>query len=522
MIVKKDNKWLVMDSSGKKVLGTHYSKEEAKDQLAAIEISKKKQKQMKESSNFLNNSMTNLTEYYKNICEQLKAEILILEKKVKEEKEKKSTKSDKDYDGDGKVESKKDEYFGSKDKAIKKAMAKREGKNIKEAVTPLYNPKNDSAGLHPLLWSKETWAKDAAKARARLDAKKAKEGKTDQTSTEDIKTQAQANNLVSDINTAINSKDRVGFSTTDAADKFARAMKRGSETESVRASMDSGARRSVDSIMTRIGDKSPDMFADTKRTSGSIVRRGSEDIKRVETPDFADMSYDRGLSNLGNMNPALQKYTGTGGSPNLGDLIRDPNALRQFASDIVSTLGGGGLFKEDVNVQRAMNAIGGNCGLILPDIRDNGTIKNNSLVEATAQRLGKTKKMINEDASGIGLASLMGHPKAQEILNSTISANIEKTIIPLLNPQLEKLIQRHQDNPKLLEISSDFENLDSHHADLTKAMSIMEKQGLTTHPLYHSMDAVRMALSDAISSKAQRKDRYGQSLLGRSSLDRGI
>ncbi len=31
-------------------------------------------------------------------------------------------KADKDYDGDGKVESGKEEYFGSKDKAIKKAM----------------------------------------------------------------------------------------------------------------------------------------------------------------------------------------------------------------------------------------------------------------------------------------------------------------------------------------------------------------------------------------------------------------
>ena len=38
----------------------------------------------------------------------------------------------KDHDGDGKVESGKDEYFGSKDKAIKKAMAKRKG--IKETV----------------------------------------------------------------------------------------------------------------------------------------------------------------------------------------------------------------------------------------------------------------------------------------------------------------------------------------------------------------------------------------------------
>ncbi len=37
-------------------------------------------------------------------------------------------KADKDYDGDGKIESGKDEYFGSKDKAIKKAM----GKKVKE------------------------------------------------------------------------------------------------------------------------------------------------------------------------------------------------------------------------------------------------------------------------------------------------------------------------------------------------------------------------------------------------------
>ena len=34
-------------------------------------------------------------------------------------------KAKKDYDGDGKIESGKDEYFGSRDKAIKKAMAKK-------------------------------------------------------------------------------------------------------------------------------------------------------------------------------------------------------------------------------------------------------------------------------------------------------------------------------------------------------------------------------------------------------------
>ena len=42
-------------------------------------------------------------------------------------------KADKDYDGDGKVESSKDEYFGSKDKAIKKAMGKGSCKKCQES-----------------------------------------------------------------------------------------------------------------------------------------------------------------------------------------------------------------------------------------------------------------------------------------------------------------------------------------------------------------------------------------------------
>ena len=40
------------------------------------------------------------------------------------EKQLTEKKAAKDYDGDGKVESSKEEYFGSKDKAIKKAMGK--------------------------------------------------------------------------------------------------------------------------------------------------------------------------------------------------------------------------------------------------------------------------------------------------------------------------------------------------------------------------------------------------------------
>ena len=40
----------------------------------------------------------------------------------------------KDHDGDGKIESGKDEYFGSRDKVIKKAMAKRAGKKLQDSV----------------------------------------------------------------------------------------------------------------------------------------------------------------------------------------------------------------------------------------------------------------------------------------------------------------------------------------------------------------------------------------------------
>ncbi len=51
------------------------------------------------------------------------------------EEKKKSKMADKDYDGDGKVESGTDEYMGSKDKAIKKAMAmKKESFNVKSPV----------------------------------------------------------------------------------------------------------------------------------------------------------------------------------------------------------------------------------------------------------------------------------------------------------------------------------------------------------------------------------------------------
>lgn len=44
MIRKVGSKYKVLDSSGKKVLGTHPTKEKAAKQLAAIEISKKQRK----------------------------------------------------------------------------------------------------------------------------------------------------------------------------------------------------------------------------------------------------------------------------------------------------------------------------------------------------------------------------------------------------------------------------------------------------------------------------------------------
>ena len=52
---------------------------------------------------------------------------------------KEDKKAAKDYDGDGKVESGKDEYFGSKDKAIKKAMKKEDTDNYVEAYVDALN-----------------------------------------------------------------------------------------------------------------------------------------------------------------------------------------------------------------------------------------------------------------------------------------------------------------------------------------------------------------------------------------------
>jgi len=49
MIKKSGDKFIVTDSSGEKILGTHESEEQAIKQLQAIEISKKKREPQNES-----------------------------------------------------------------------------------------------------------------------------------------------------------------------------------------------------------------------------------------------------------------------------------------------------------------------------------------------------------------------------------------------------------------------------------------------------------------------------------------
>ena len=73
-------------------------------------------------------------------------------------------KAAKDYDGDGEVESGKDEYFGSKDKAIKKAMGKK--------------GKCEKCGKDPCECDKDVSEAIDAKGAARMDAAKGKKKET--------------------------------------------------------------------------------------------------------------------------------------------------------------------------------------------------------------------------------------------------------------------------------------------------------------------------------------------------------
>lgn len=53
--------------------------------------------------------------------------------------ESKGEMADKDYDGDGEIESKHNEYKGSKDKAIKKAIGKKEDENSEDTIKESFN-----------------------------------------------------------------------------------------------------------------------------------------------------------------------------------------------------------------------------------------------------------------------------------------------------------------------------------------------------------------------------------------------
>lgn len=79
MIKRQGKNWVVTDSSGKKILGTHPSKERALKQLAAVEISKKNKK---------DKSMQNEDHYYKLRCAELnevKKKLVAEIKKLNEE-----------------------------------------------------------------------------------------------------------------------------------------------------------------------------------------------------------------------------------------------------------------------------------------------------------------------------------------------------------------------------------------------------------------------------------------------------
>lgn len=70
MIIHKGRKWVVTDSTGKKVLGTHSNKQDAVKQLQAIEISKSKRKEVKENKlipfkEFFKESFERTLQYHK-------------------------------------------------------------------------------------------------------------------------------------------------------------------------------------------------------------------------------------------------------------------------------------------------------------------------------------------------------------------------------------------------------------------------------------------------------------------------
>lgn len=79
--------------------------------------------------------MDYLTNYYKNLCEQLQAQVKLLEAKAKKkEKLDPVGKEDKDINNDGKVDST-DDYLANRRKAVAKAMGKKKKKVVKEETS---------------------------------------------------------------------------------------------------------------------------------------------------------------------------------------------------------------------------------------------------------------------------------------------------------------------------------------------------------------------------------------------------
>jgi len=78
--------------------------------------------------------MDYLTNYYKNLSEQLEAQVKFLEEKVKAKKLDKVGKEDKDINNDGKVDST-DDYLANRRKAIAKTMKMKKKKKIVKEET---------------------------------------------------------------------------------------------------------------------------------------------------------------------------------------------------------------------------------------------------------------------------------------------------------------------------------------------------------------------------------------------------
>lgn len=105
--------------------GPEYDRGYQRDMMSMNENKKKKKKTIKLTESQLKRLTNLITEQEESGSGMGRMYEQFTEKpKKSKEMSEEDTKADKDYDGDGKIESSKDEYMGSKDKAIKKAMKK--------------------------------------------------------------------------------------------------------------------------------------------------------------------------------------------------------------------------------------------------------------------------------------------------------------------------------------------------------------------------------------------------------------